>query len=95
MATVFYAPANTKIIRLPSRSEVRAMLSDRAVAITVVICTTVFGLGALAGVVWLTLLGDGIEAVGAFVLAMLGLVYGRVRAMHETMKNQADGSSDA
>jgi hypothetical protein len=62
------------------------MLTRTSVAITVVICTTAFGLGALGGVVWLAATDHGTEAVGALAVALLGVVWGKLQSVQNTVK---------
>lgn len=82
-------------IRLPRAEELRAMLSNTAVAITVVICTTLVAVAGVGGMIYLAATGHGTEAFGAFVFALLGIVWGKVNSVHEAVKNVQGGGTDA
>lgn len=91
-------PTAGKIVNLPTREEIRDMLARPSVAITAIICGTLFALGAVAGVVYLAATGKGVEAVGVFILAMLTAVLGKMNRLHGEVRaatsSTTEGSTD-
>lgn len=72
------------------------MLSNTTVAMTVVICTAVVAMAGVGGMIYLVSTGHGVEAFGAFVLALLGIVWGKINSLHDTVKSgHGNGSTDA
>jgi len=62
------------------------MMSDRWVAITAVICATLFSIAALGGMLYLVATGNSGEVFGALAIGLLTVVYGKMRSMQETMR---------
>lgn len=99
MVTLSLSDPAAKIVALPTREELRAMLSHPAVAITAIVCVTLFCLGSVGGVILLALNGKGTEAVGVFILGLMTLILGKLSRVQEqvraaTTTTTTDGGSN-
>lgn len=94
MSSTAIAPSPFKI-RIPTREDVRQMMTSTPVAITIVICLTILGLGALAAVVYLAVTGNDTAAIAALIGAVMAAYsshlsrrIGETRQAIEDVKNQ-------
>lgn len=85
--TTLVMPARLGRTKILSRAEVRDMLADRAVAITVVICATVVGVAAIGAATYLTSHGYESAVIGVLIggplLWLVNTIMGRMQATRD------------
>lgn len=86
-------PERSKLLIIPSRTEVREMLTRPSVAITAIICGTILALAAIAGVITLAVTGNDTAVIGTLIggplVTLLVALASRLKAMHETIRTAA------
>ncbi len=65
------------------------MWTDPGTARLLIVCVTIVTLVTIAGLVWLASRGSSIEALGALILGLVGLVIREVLSLKRTVKDVA------
>lgn len=84
-------------IEVPTREELKAMLTRTPIMITGIICATIIFLGALGSVVYLAVTGHDSSVIGVLIVGVLAAVAkmlsGRISGLQRTVDEMKQGQT--
>lgn len=95
----FTVPPTPVKIQFPTREEWRELVNDPSVAKTLIICATILGSIALAGVVYLASRGSDAAVIGTMIVAVVttvgAVINARVKKTLDAVREQQQTKDEA